>query len=314
MKLLPKQTILLLSTLLVPSALAAAVNGVTALHGTDTGERAATEYKYFKEPDSGALVPSALATTVNGVPDLHSTDTDERPATEYKYFKEPDSGILGHYDARYFKGPVVYDEHRAALRHLIRSYLTVLEELGVETWLAHGTLLGWWWKGQIMPWDDDLDVQVSAAALEYLGKSHNRTLHEYRFVDEHTGREMQKTFLLDINPYHSERERLQGQNVIDARWIDVSNGMFIDITALAERDPARHPGVWSCKNFHRYRSSDLYPMHQTEFEGVPAQVPHNIMRILMEEYGKKSLFTTEWHGHRWEPDLKEWVELNSQYT
>ncbi|KAJ7282216.1 LicD family-domain-containing protein [Mycena rebaudengoi] len=269
-----KQTILLLSTLLVPLALATAVNGVTVLHGTDSGNR---------------------------------------PATEYKYFKEPDSGVLGHYDARYFKGPVVYDEHRAALRHLIRSYLTVLEELGVETWLAHGTLLGWWWNGKIMPWDDDLDVQVSAAALEYLGKNHNRTLHEYRFVDEHTGREMEKMFLLDINPYHSERERLQGQNIIDARWIDVSNGMFVDITGLAERDPVRHPGVWSCKNFHRYHSSDLYPMRQTEFEGVPAQVPYNVERILMEEYGKKSLVTTKWRGHRWEPDLKEWVKLKSQH-
>jgi hypothetical protein len=291
-----KQTICLLSTLLVPSVLAAAVNGVTVLHGTDTGERAATEYKYFKEPDSGVLVPSALATAVSGVTVLHGPDNGERPATEYKYFKEPDSGVPGHYDARYFKGLVVYDEHRAALRHLIRSYLTVLEELGVETWLAHGTLLGWWWNGQIMPWDDDLDVQVSAAALEYLGKNHNRTLHEYRFVHEHTGREMEKTFLLDINPYHSEREWLQGQNIIDARWIDVSNGMFIDITGLAERDPAHHPGVWSCKNFHRYRSSDLYPMRQTEFEGMPAQVPYNIERILMEEYGKKSLVTTEWQG------------------
>lgn len=226
-----------------------------------------------------------------------------------KYFHEPGGdNELGHYDIRYFKKKVPYEEHRPALEHLIKSYLTTFRALGVETWLAHGTLLGWWWNGRIMPWDYDLDVQVSAATLHYLGKNLNRTHHDYTYTDPNTGATLKKEYLLDINPHHSDIGRGDGQNVIDARWIDLSNGMFIDITGLAEREPSRQPGVWSCKNYHRYRTTELYPMRQTEFEGVPATIPYSFDRILVDEYGSKSLVTTEWEGHQWKPELKEWVK------
>lgn len=224
---------------------------------------------------------------------------------EPKYFREPgNNGILGHYDARFFKDLVPYEEHRPALRHLIRSYLLVFRALGAETWLAHGTLLGWYWNGQIMPWDSDLDVQVSSATLDYLGEHFNHTTHEYRYVEDgpegeghgEAGAERTKTYLLDINPNHKRRERLDGMNVIDARWIDTDNGMFIDITALAERDPQGRPGIWSCKNYHRYRTRDLFPMRESEFEGVPATIPHKFDRVLWEEYGLKSMVMTIWEG------------------
>ncbi|CAK7568278.1 MAG: mannosyltransferase [Sporothrix epigloea] len=231
----------------------------------------------------------------------------KRPSKSEKYFHEPGSdNNLGHYDARYFKGLVPYDEHRPALRHLIRSYLTTFRALNVETWLAHGTLLGWWWNGKIMPWDYDLDVQVSDVTLYYLSKHYNRTLHTYRYRDEVTGKDLVKEYLLDINPNHG-LPRGNGANIIDARWIDTSNGMFIDITGLAEREPKRSPGIWSCKNFHRYRTRELYPMRETEFEGVPATIPYSFDKILTDEYGTKSLVSTQWEGHTWNHDLKEWT-------
>lgn len=213
-----------------------------------------------------------------------------------KYFHEPGgSEALGHYDERYFQGQVGYGEHLVNLRHLVRSYLSVFRALGIETWLAHGTLLGWWWNGQIMPWDFDLDTQVTASTLQYLGDHYNRTMHEYRYTDEN-GEEKTKVYLLDVNPFHVERQRGDGMNVIDARWIDTSNGMFIDITGLAERDPQRAPGIWACKNNHRYKTTQLYPMRETEFEGVPATIPYAFDSVLVEEYGKKSLVTTKWEG------------------
>ena len=63
---------------------------------------------------------------------------------------EPGSDdILGHYDTRYFKGVVDYDVRTDTLHHLMRSYLLFFAEKGLETWIAHGTLLGWWWNGQV---------------------------------------------------------------------------------------------------------------------------------------------------------------------
>ena len=263
----------------------------------------------------------------------------QAPNHTVKYFHEPGGGLeLGHYDARFFRGKVPYAAHRAELRHLIRSYLQTMHEMRVETWLAHGTLLGWWWNGQIMPWDYDLDVQVTATTMARLGRDFNRTMHMYTYDDESepakssssssssssndttttTTKTPRKTkqYLLDVNPHHGEPGRADGLNVIDARWIDTSNGMFVDITALMEQRFAdtlgKAPGVWSCKNYHHYATTELWPLRRSAFEGAPASVPYGFDPILRGEYGAKSLRTTVWQGHEWRPERKEWVRIEGE--
>lgn len=76
----------------------------------------------------------------------------------------------------------------------------------------------------------------------------------------------------------------------------MSNGIFVDVTSLVERDPAATPGVWSCKNRHRYRTRDLWPMRATEFEGVDAAMPYDFQRALAAEYGEKAFMRLEWEG------------------
>ncbi|KAI0131336.1 LicD family-domain-containing protein [Daldinia grandis] len=294
--------------------------------------------------------------TAHKKPPSSKSKSKPDPSHQPKYFHEAGGTLeLGHYDARFFRGVVPYAEHGPALQRLIRSWLTTTRELAVDTWLAHGTLLGWWWNGRVMPWDYDLDVQMPTATLSYLARHFNRTLHDYQFVvvaggegegqgkgkgweriiaggsagvgggagdrdrdrDENGDRDtngskdvghINKTYLLDVNPHHADPGRGNGANIIDARWIDVDTGLFIDITGLAERDAAGSPGVWSCKNAHRYRTREIYPVRRTEFEGVPARVPFAFDKILTDEYGAKSLVSTEWAGHRWVPELKEWVK------
>lgn len=217
-----------------------------------------------------------------------------------KYFNEAGTSLeLGHYDKRYFHGKVPYDQHRLVLRDLIRSYLTVCDAHGLETWLAHGTLLGWWWNGQVMPWDYDLDVQVANETLFVMADTLNRTEHVFNrtqtFAQEmsnETTTSTQATYLLDVNPHHVELTRGDWSNIIDARWIDMDNGMYIDITGLREREK-RRPGDWSCKNKHRYATQDLWPLRVSEFEGVPARVPQAFQRILTEEYGDDSVVDTD---------------------
>ncbi|PQE12875.1 mannosylphosphate transferase protein [Rutstroemia sp. NJR-2017a BBW] len=225
-----------------------------------------------------------------------------------KYFHEPGGNeVLGHYDIRYFNGQPVTDEQKVeSLQYLIRSYLITFRERNIETWIAHGTLLGWWWNGKIMPWDWDLDTQVSAATLTWLGENMNMTMHNYTTVAE-DGSEVHRDYLLDVNPNIVERVRGDGMNVIDARWIDTSNGLFIDITGLAETNPSSQPGIWSCKNYHRYRTRDIYPLRETEFEGVPALVPYSFDRVLTDEYSPRALTKTLHQGHRWHPEQKEWL-------
>jgi hypothetical protein len=217
---------------------------------------------------------------------------------------------MGHYDIRYYQRLVTDEERRDTLEHLVRSYLTVFRNHDIETWIAHGTLLGWWWNGRIMPWDWDIDVQVSASTLSWLGENMNMTTHSYAFT-EAGGMPKTREYLLDINPFHKERVRGNGLNVIDARWIDMRTGLFIDITGLSEVFPDTQPGVWICKNWHRYRTRDLYPLRESVFEGVPVMVPYSFDKILTEEYSAKALTKTVFESHRWSAERKEWVKQES---
>jgi hypothetical protein len=93
-------------------------------------------------PSTGTTVQPLVAPTPNG-------------ANANKYFHEPgghepgEDERLGHYDTRYFHGLVSLEERTETLTHMIRAYLTTFKDLGLETWIAHGTLLGWWWNGKV---------------------------------------------------------------------------------------------------------------------------------------------------------------------
>ena len=147
-----------------------------------------------------------------------------------------------------------------------------------------------------MPWDWDLDVQVSAPTLGWLAKNLNMTMHNYTSSGLDAGEDVHREYLLDVNPNFVDRTRGRGMNVIDARWIDVRNGLYIDVTGLSEINPTARPGIWSCKNYHGYRTRDLYPLRETIFEGVPALVPYNFDKILTEEYSARALTKTYHQG------------------
>ena len=175
---------------------------------------------------------------------------------------------------------------------MIRAYLRFFKDNDIETWIAHGTLLGWWWNGKMLPWDADIDTQVSDLTLSYMANYLNMTI--YHYVDESNS--IARDYLLDVNPWFFERERGDGMNIIDARWIDIRNGLYIDITGLSETEPDKHPGVWNCKNYHHYPIKDLYPMRESTFEGMPAKVPYAYEKILVDEYAEKALILTEYQG------------------
>lgn len=146
---------------------------------------------------------------------------------------------------------------------------------------------------QMLPWDWDIDTQVSGATLEHMAKDLNRTTHQYTSLEHGVSRD----YLLDINPAAVERERGDGYNIIDARWIDVRNGLYVDITGLSETHADVQPGILSCKNYHRYRTTDLFPLRESMFEGVPAKIPYAYETILADEYKIEALVTVDFHGY-----------------
>ncbi|KAJ5491145.1 hypothetical protein N7539_002712 [Penicillium diatomitis] len=224
-------------------------------------------------------------------------------SAEYKYFHEPGrDDILGHYDSRYFTAPVNDSQRADTLTQMVRAYLNFFDDNDLETWIAHGTLLGWWWNGKILPWDWDMDTQVPDTTLAYLADHYNQTIIEYVTP----GAQDKRDFLLDINPWSRQRERGQGLNIIDARFIDISTGLYIDITGISQLE-VDHPDIWQCKNFHKYRLQDIYPLRRTTFEGAPARIPFAYDALLIEEYDKAALTSTSFHNHTWIPAMAEWV-------
>lgn len=106
-------------------------------------------------------------------------------------------------------------------------------------------------EGQIFPWDNDLDVQISEPTIHFLAEYYNMTEHHFDIPGVEGGR----TYLLEINPNYVVRSTDDVLNVIDARWIDTSSGLFIDITAVRKDDERRKhgdPGSLMCKDGHRF--------------------------------------------------------------
>lgn len=67
-----------------------------------------------------------------------------------KYFREPGgTELANHYDSRYEHGILSYEEKQNTQVHMMRAYLDFFKKNSIETWLAHGTLLGWWWNGKV---------------------------------------------------------------------------------------------------------------------------------------------------------------------
>ena len=75
---------------------------------------------------------------------------------------------------------------------------------------------------QILPWDSDIDVQMTNTTVDFLANYYNMTIHRFRRRD----------YLLEVNPKYTDPSYEDYLNVIDARWIDIDTGLFIDITAV----------------------------------------------------------------------------------
>ncbi|KIW76323.1 hypothetical protein Z517_11069 [Fonsecaea pedrosoi CBS 271.37] len=217
-------------------------------------------------------------------------------------------GAISHCDSRFAPSqPPGIEETKRSLFGLMESYAATMRQLQAETWIAHGTLLGWFWNQKFLPWDNDIDVQMSIETLAGLAVAHNMTEYLYPVA----GEDRPRTYLLDINPHYAIASTQDVANKIDGRWIDTTNGKSIDITAIhvssgkTDHTPFDQ-GIFFSKDGHGYLREDLYPLQDTTFEGIVVKVPRDPAKILAKEYGKKSLTQTRFHWHRFNQVLKLW--------
>ncbi|KAL3478777.1 LicD family-domain-containing protein [Aspergillus californicus] len=232
----------------------------------------------------------------------------QEPLSGSKYFKE--SSFHYHYDGRFANETLPEEDTLPHLSALIQTYLSMMADLGAETWIMHGSLLAWWWNQKIFPWDNDLDVQISEPIITFLAEYYNMTEHHFDIPEVEGGR----TYLLEINPNYVIRSKMDKANVIDGRWIDTSSGLFIDITAVRTDDARRasgNPGALMCKDRHNFDESDIFPLRNSYFEDVPAKIPYAYSKLLQDEYGAKALSNTKYQGHQFDEQTSIWQKIQN---
>lgn len=230
--------------------------------------------------------------------------------------KKHDAGW--HYEWRFFNGAMRYLKKgwnreelivrdKVLLDRILRNWFRFANEKGIISWIAHGPLLSWYWDGLLFPFDEDIDIQMPVMELTRLSKLYNQTL-VIEDITEGFGK-----YLIDCSTFLHHRTKTNKQNHIDARFIDVDTGSYIDITGLgistdpapekyneliSQAEAAGNPKpVYNCRNSHFYSYEELSPLRFTMMGGVPLYVPNEIEAMLYDEYpeGVKSYVYNDYY-------------------
>lgn len=144
----------------------------------------------------------------------------------------------GHYDWRFFNDNYhLRFQIQNLLSHLLGAWLQITSYHKLHTWIAHGTLLGWYFGGRNLPWDMDIDVQMPINDLTKLCFMFNQS------VIAEDPRKGLGLYYLDCGSSITHRLKENGKNNIDARLVDTKTGFYIDITGISfsgSRTPERY--------------------------------------------------------------------------
>lgn len=250
-----------------------------------------------------------------------------------KYFTEAytmDVPMASHMDWRFFDSNKALDFNVKSeiLHRLMRAWLHFTTKIAhIDTWVSHGSLIGWYWNGLHLPYDSDIDMQISVGSLLKLIQGYNNTV-VLDYTDADSG--VYNSFYLDIGPYFGARGRGNRKNLIDARFIDINTGILIDITAVSsmlvteaeklkakeeELSPfekqellkalAEGEQVIYDKNYHFYRLGQINPLLPTKLENEVAYIPNNFEVLLKSEYPDMDKSYVK--GFKYRKNLRLWV-------
>lgn len=203
-----------------------------------------------------------------------------------------------------------------------------------------------------MPWDNDVDVMITPKGLQELGQWWNMTVHPFSASElgfaqrdgltdlsppsasngdweekEKEGIYLHgKKYLLEVNPSSRNPSSLDSDNIIDARWIDTSTGLFIDITALRSVPANQHIMLSASKELHGYLADDLddspvytkdrriyiagqiFPLRTSMLEDVEVKIPFAYETLLVDEYGPRALTETWFDGWSFDEGSGKWMQ------
>lgn len=258
------------------------------------------------------------------------------PSTEAKKW------LGDHYDWRFFNGITIGEESQMlALHRMIKAYLNFSRQNGLYTWIAHGSLLAWYWNGISFPWDSDVDVQMPIKSLHELGRRFNQSLIVENVASSDNTFHGLGRYFIDVGSSITHRTKGNGNNNIDARFIDLDTGLYVDITGLSISDlktpdrytyliamdpektriveDAKEDGninyvvknrqvqAYNCRNNHFSTYDELSPLVATTVENELAYIPNNFLMCLYNEYGEKGVVDRNHKDYIYLSNLRIWV-------
>ncbi|KAM3121951.1 hypothetical protein CJJ07_004994 [Candidozyma auris] len=214
----------------------------------------------------------------------------------------------------FFKRYFSNRERQSILQHIIRAWFEFAETENVASWINYGSLLGWAYNGVNMPWDTDIDVQLPIVQLDRLSRKYNNTL-----ILENP-RNGNAAYLFEVSPTYVKQGN--SHNFIDARFIDINSGLYIDISALSHTNDEPPSAVYDsdndmaklktmavhCKHWNWHRLDEILPLRHAFFEGSGVYLPRNVSSLLGKKYGKTS-YTTKlsFKSFEYRTDLQMWL-------
>lgn len=236
-----------------------------------------------------------------------------------------------HYEWRFFNGALRYVKEgwteeevvvreKIVLDRILRNWYKFAKERGILLWVAHGPLLAWYWDGLLFPYDEDIDIQLPATELVRFAKHYNQTL-VVENVLEGFGK-----FFIDCLTFLHHRGKTHKDNHIDARFIDVDSGSYIDITGLGvskeplpekfkdhrewlEKHPEETRLVYNCRNVHFYSQEEISPLLLTSMAHTPLYIPNGIQPTLKDEYSR-GMTWYEYYNFYYVDKLNLWLHID----
>jgi hypothetical protein len=205
----------------------------------------------------------------------------QRSRDDDSYFHQAEFSHLQ--DARYADRKLSLAERNEHLVPLLQTFSTVMQDIGIDAFIMHDTLLGWHWERRIVHPNSSPKMMVSEQSLYFLAAYHNMSVHTFRIPSLNASKE----YVLEINPHYQDG-RVGTANSVDARWIEMETGLFVEITTLRHNRDAEILGIKGAmmvKDGRHYEHSDVYPLKDAVFLGVGVKVPSAYLKILIDEYG-----------------------------
>ena len=179
----------------------------------------------------------------------------------------------------------------STLIYLLKKLMDYSNKRNIKPILMFGNLIGYYFNGKMLPWDDDIDMILLKESAD--------KLENYEEED----------FIIEVNPNCKNYSEKDWKNKISGRVISKKYGVFIDLTFYVEKD--KH---FICKDGNKFLKSDILPINGEKglkkgfFEGIEVWLPNNIENCLRKRYGENVFTPLETEGFKFNKETKEWSE------